>query len=373
VITPAWLIAEREFRTYASTWSFWLALLLGPLMMAGVSVLARPSGPTAVVVRVDSPDLAGPARAALAEAAAVEGSRISIGPGRGPALVVRHGAADQLRLSFSPRFPLSHAGQVLVARTLERDMARARLAQGVSRPSAQVSLAPTPSADVGGMSRFAIVLMLWLSLTGSLGMLLQAVVRERANRALETLLAAARPWEIVAGKVLGVGLVSLLVLGTWLGSAAVAAAFTPAGAGAMAAIVRSAGDPLSLARALAIYLLAFAFYGLATVALGAMARDSASAQNLSRPMFLILLAAFFVAMASAGASGPALAWLAYVPPFTPFVLLMQPGSLAGDLPGIGVLAIATGVAGWLAVFLVERAFGLSAGPILSLDFFRKRR
>ena len=51
----------------------------------------------------------------------------------------------------------------------------------------------------------------------TLRMLLQAIVRERSHRSLEGLLASTRPQEIIFGKLLGVGLLSILVLGAWLG------------------------------------------------------------------------------------------------------------------------------------------------------------
>ena len=73
-----------------------------------------------------------------------------------------------------------------------------------------------------------------------------------------------------------------------------------------------------------IYALGYAFYGSLTIALGAIARDSAAAQNLSRPMFVVLLAAFFVALFSVTTGQTGLAsWLVYLPPFAPFLLLLQ--------------------------------------------------
>jgi ABC-type Na+ efflux pump permease subunit len=173
-------------------------------------------------------------------------------------------------------------------------------------------------------------------------MLLNAVVRERSSRALETLLASASRMEIVLGKLTGVGAVSLLVIGAWLGTAAAAAPFTPAAAGPGAAVLSQLGDPAALVRAALIYVVAYLFYGLLTIALGAGARDSAQAQNLSRPMFAILLAAFFASLASVAGAAGGLSWLAWAPPFTPFILLLRgPGAIGGN----EVLAIGLTLAG----------------------------
>jgi ABC-2 type transport system permease protein len=162
--------------------------------------------------------------------------------------------------------------------------------------------------------------MLWLTLTGSLGMLLQAIARERANRALESLLASAQAWEIVAGKLVGVGAVSLLVLLSWLGSAAAFSAFLPPQTGLIGSALSALGQPLSLLRDALIYVCAFGFFGAATLVVGALARDSTSAQNLARPLFLVLLVAFFVAL---GTPEGTTTWLVYVPPLTPFLLLVN--------------------------------------------------
>jgi len=359
VIRSAWLIAEREFRTYAATWSFWLALLLGPVLLAGAFLAASaPHAPVPFRVASSDPQLAAAARRAVAEAIAVEGGRAASGSDKGAKLGVRSLPSGGAILTFDPDFPLTPSGRMLVVRTLDAQRAAAQAAAGKAPPP--LVLAPSPPEDLTQASRFAVVLMLWLSLTGSLGMLLQAVVRERSNRALETLLASTGPWAIVVGKVAGVGLVSILVLGAWLAAAGVVAALTPQSSAEMLpALLQATGDPLLLGRAGLIYLLAYAFYGLLTVAIGALARDSASAQNLARPMFLVLLVAFFVALSSAGGEKNGLAWLLYVPPFSPFILLMQPASLATEIAACILLLVSAGTAGWVATFLLQGVLGRS--------------
>lgn len=354
MIRSAGLIAGREFRTYAATWSFWVALLLGPVLLGGAFVAASgPAAPVAFRIASSDPQLAATAHAAVAEALAVEGVRAAPGTAeKGAKLHIQRLPSGRTTLTFDPDFPLSPSGRMLVLRTLEARPAAVHATTGKAQPSPFV-LTPAPPKDLTQASRFAVVLMLWLSLTGSLGMLLQAVVRERSNRALETLLASTGPWAIVMGKVLGVGLVSILVLGAWLASAGIAAALTPRSADDLSALLRAMGDPLLLGRAGLIYLLAYAFYGLLTVAIGALARDSASAQNLVRPMFLVLLAAFFIAFSSAGGERAGLAWLLYVPPFSPFILLMQPASPAAEFVACILLLVSAGIAGWVATILLQ--------------------
>jgi ABC-2 type transport system permease protein len=338
---PVLLIAERELRAYVATASFWVALGIGPLALAlALGLAALASHPAAVVVGVTAPSAAAErsAAAALTDAARLEGRAIRAvrGDTSAPTRLVVSESSEGTQIYYTGAAPpLSPVGQALVARTIERDGLAARLGV-VMASSDRVEPAAPPDGRVA--ARFALMMMLWLTLTGSLGMLLQAVVRERANRALEGLLAAASPADVVFGKLVGVGAVSLLVLGAWLGSAAALAPLAPKDAGLAAAVLGDLGDPLTLARAGLIYILAFAFYGLLTIAVGAAARDTAQAQNLSRPMFAVLLAAFFAAMASAG-GGPVTSWLAIAPPFSPFVLLaLPPGALS---PAAQISALAS--------------------------------
>lgn len=387
MIGPVRLIAEREFRTYVATASFWIALLVGPIIMAAaagaLAVSFKAPTPAPIHVVAEDPVLARMAVAALEDVAGLDGRAVAIrvGPPAAspePPLTIevrRTGPVDVL-LTQSGAPALGPLQWRLVTRTVERDVARGALATTTLAPSHSAHASPEatqpPSSGApASLGRFALVLTLWMTLTGSLGMLLQAVVRERGNRSLESLLASVRPVQIVLGKVMGVGAVSLLVLGAWMGSAAGLAILAPgvrqAGGAGLAA---SLGDPASLLRAALIYLLAFAFYGLLTVAVGVRARDAAAAQNMVRPLFGLLLAAFFVALASSIGASQRLDWLLWVPPFTPFVLLTKaPGALPllQEVASCALLLLGAVVAGRAA------AKGLSVQPVERRKKTRGRR
>ena len=337
--TPTWLIAEREFRTYVATVSFWIALAIGPIAGTGGLLLSEiPKHPEIIIVESDDASIRRAATSALQEAGTLEGRHYTFGV-TGARLSISRSSSHLMIANFDASFPLSATGRTLFVRTLERDAARRKFS-GTPPIVREVSHAVVSNGpDARSVSRFALVMLLWLALTGSLGMLLQSVVRERANRALESLLASARPWEIIFGKLLGVGAISVLVLSTWLGSAGAVSTLMPSG-GVASAVLLDLATPASLVRTCLIYLLAYGFYGSVTMVLGAMARDSATAQNLSRPMFITLLAAFLIALGSVSTGGNSLlSWLVYVPPFTPFLLLLSPPSAIALLPQILILGL----------------------------------
>jgi ABC-2 type transport system permease protein len=368
-VTPPFLLfAEREFRAYVATLSFWIALAVGPVAMAVVVALLAAAGrPTpALTISIDARSAVAWRSAATAvdEAAKLEDRRVRILPPGDDSGAVRLTVLADGRgsVAIDGPLPLSPAGRALLARTVERDAALARLGDFPQPAAGHAVAAEThsdpPAAEGSAVARFGLVMALWLTLTGSLGMLLQAVVRERANNALESLLASASPTDIVAGKVLGVGAVSMLVLAAWLGAGALLAPLAPSANGLGAALVQELSAPTALIRGALIYLLAYGFYSLVTVAIAAGARDSAQAQNLSRPMFAVLLAAFFAALFASAGAGKTLGWLLFVPPFAPFMLLLAPSvSWSQYALAIGLLAVSTLVAGKLAA---ER---LSLSPV----------
>jgi len=323
------LIAEREFKAYATTGSFWVSLLMGPMLM-GLAALAMGAmrvepASHVVSIRTERAEVADIVKGSLQEAAALSGQAVEFAPPdttAGTQITIRNGRAEVTD------------GRVnkLEAALLRRDLYSIQLADqlaaaGLEPEPRSVPKAAKPAVTTSAkpgtnpVAQFAPVFLLWLTLIGALGMLLQSVVRERANRALEHLLAGARPAEIVFGKLLGVGAVSLLVLATWMiGSAALAATSL----GSAPSMLAGLASPAAAAYAGAIYVMAFLLYGSALVCIGAFASDLPTAQNLSRPVFGLLLIIFFLAMGSVLGLGEQLAWLIWLPPFTPFMLLLSP-------------------------------------------------
>ncbi len=354
------LLAEREFTAYVASITFWVALALGPVSMAAMLALAQlspgPAGPPVSVVAIDAPDATVRATAvdAISALEALAGTPITISPERAPTRIIVQRRQGQLTLEITGRQSLPPLARAFL---LDRIALRERdeKSRPGNAPPAPLDLTPSSppgmsaSPDPGAVKRvgaFALATILWMTLTGSMGMLLQAVVRERANRGLESLLALARPIEIIIGKLAGVGAVSALVVGAWLGAGAALAVLGPHTNGLPGALMSGMTDPAALARSAGAYLMAYLLYGLATVAIGSTAGDTAAAQNLSRPLFAVLVVVFFVITATMSGTSAIVRWLVYVPPFTPFLLILESynwieQSLAIVLLLLAILAAAT--------------------------------
>ena len=113
------------------------------------------------------------------------------------------------------------------------------------------------------------------------------VAEEKSSRVVEVLLAKTRPAPLMAGKVIGIG---LLALGQLLLLAAV---------GLVAAMVTGAIDlPAEAAGTIAIvlvwFMLGFALYAILFAAAGALASRQEEVQNTTSPMTIVLVAAFML-------------------------------------------------------------------------------
>ncbi len=164
------------------------------------------------------------------------------------------------------------------------------------------------------LAAVAVGILMYLSLGIYGGAVAQGVAQEKTTRTAEVLLAAVRPRELMAGKVVGIGVCGL-------GQLAVAAA-----AGLIAnAIVHSAAVPASvwvLIPSFLLYFLAgFALYAFAVAAAGAMVARQEEVQFVTTPFSIVLLAGYLLVYAALGS--PNAIWLralSFVPPLTATIM-----------------------------------------------------
>jgi ABC-2 type transport system permease protein len=148
------------------------------------------------------------------------------------------------------------------------------------------------------------------------------VVEERTNRVVELILSTVRPSHLLAGKVIGIGLLGL-------GQLAVVAGLAVA---LLAAGVFDAPAALGASLALVVpwFALGFALYAVAYAAAGALASRQQNAETAGQPVTYTLVAAYFVGYiaVSADANG-ALATLLTVFPLTAPLVLPARSALVG--------------------------------------------
>lgn len=197
------------------------------------------------------------------------------------------------------------------------------------------------------------------------------VVQEKASRVIEVLLAAIRPLHLLAGKVLGLGVLGFgqLVLTAIIGL----------GAAAASGALDVDGDVLIAAGlALGWFAVGYAFYACAFAAAGALVPRQEELQSTTTPLTMIVLASFLLSFAVLDDPDSTLATVASFVPMTAPIIMPPRIALAEASPVevIGAFVVTAGAAAALIPFAARVYTGavLRTGAAVKLrDAWRAAR
>jgi ABC-2 type transport system permease protein len=206
---------------------------------------------------------------------------------------------------------------------------------GATRAMHAAGLTPTQQAQLAGAAPLPItalhparsstparttavvgLIILMVMLTQYLTWTLVGVMEEKSSRVVEVLLAAVRPLQLLAGKVIGIGVVVFT-------QAAAVAAFALLLGRAVGSDLLRGSAPLVLLATLLWLLLGYAFYSWLYAAAGSMAERQDQVQSLAIPLAAPIIAAYILSITVISAGNPPptyLKVLAYVPPTAPFAM-----------------------------------------------------
>lgn len=193
------------------------------------------------------------------------------------------------------------------------------------------------------ISQAALVLLFMaVMMTGS--WVLMGVTEEKTSRVAEVLLSAVRPWQVLVGKIAGVGALGLLQFSILVG-VIVFGIRRVADAPLIAEINAGLLTPL-----LIWFVLGYTLYAIAYAMVGAIAARPEDAQNAAFPMTLISLIGYFVSIFHvAGNPGSALSTvLSFIPPTAPFVVSVR--TVSDSIPlwqQVAAAAVTIAFALWL--------------------------
>jgi ABC-2 type transport system permease protein len=191
---------------------------------------------------------------------------------------------------------------------------RAQLARAAPLPIA--ALEPQRTTNAARETSTIGMIVLFILLTQYLSWTLIGVMEEKSSRVVEVLLAAVRPLQLLAGKVLGIGVVVFA-------QAAIVGAFALILGRAVGSDVLHGSSPLVLLSVVVWLLLGYAFYSWLYAAAGSMAERQDQVQSLAIPLTLPLIAGYILGIAVVSSGDPAPLYievLAYVPPTAPFAM-----------------------------------------------------
>ena len=208
----------------------------------------------------------------------------------------------------------------------------------------------TGASDRRGIA-FVAVVILYGQLLGYGFWVASGVVEEKSTRVIELLLSAITPRQLLAGKVVGIGVLGisqLLVIG-----------LVGAVIGAATGQLDVTGDLVSaVGVVLAWFVLGFALYSCAFAVAGALVPRQEEIQSVTAPLTILILASFFLSFGALDDPGSAIARvLSFVPPSAPMVMPVR--LIAGEAAAWEIvasvaltLAAATGL-----IALAARVYG----------------
>jgi ABC-type transport system involved in multi-copper enzyme maturation permease subunit len=179
---------------------------------------------------------------------------------------------------------------------------------------------------------------------------------------VELLLTTVSPRRLLAGKVLGIGLLGLAQL-VLAGGAALIAGQLAGGVGLPSAA------PETVALVVLWFVLGYIFYSVAFAAAGALVSRQEDLQTAMAPINFLLIAAFYVALivANGNPNGTVARIAAFLPPLAPMVVPAR--MVLGDMGVVGLLAavavdlLATAGLILLAARIYERAILRVGAPV----------
>ncbi len=311
---------------------------------ASVEIVALPAG---IVTDADSLDVVlGDADAVLVDGRVVTDDEVDAG----------------LRSALSAAWVQSHLLQGLTDTGL--DPAEAAAALDIP----PVEFATTDEADGNEDSgtreaaAFVGVIALFIAINSYGTWVLTGVLEEKSSRVVEVVISAIAPRALLAGKVLGIGLLGLLQL----------TVVAVVGLGTAIAIgvteVPTALVP-AVASMVVWFVLGFAFYAVGYAAAGSLATRQEDAQSAASPLAMLVLGAYLVSLLVVGPNPDSVA--AMVCSFIPFTApLAMPARIAQDAAAPWEIAVSITsmlVGTWLMIRLAasiyERSLLQTGAPI----------
>jgi ABC-2 type transport system permease protein len=210
--------------------------------------------------------------------------------------------------------------------------------------------------NTGGtiVASFVIGLMIYITLAIYGQAIMGAVVEEKETRIAEILFSSARPFELMMGKLVGVGLAGLTQLGIWVASAAVIVSIIALQTdlsslvGALPAI-----SPLMIFYFLVFFLIGFFLYASIFALIGSMVTTVQEGGQFAFPPIMIMLIGFYFSFAVVRDPNSTLSFWVSIAPF--FAPITMPVRILSETPpfwqiGLSFIINAVTIAGliWLA-------------------------
>jgi ABC-2 type transport system permease protein len=365
------LVAAREISARIRDKSFIISSVVIILLIVGsigFQVAITSGGEKSRIGVVGDTSALGPALEAQGDAVGVDVTVVGLGDEAAARSAVKDGDVDGALVdaaTSSPQLIVEDSADTSLQAVVQGAVAQLALGGQLAQAGLsaldlpEVAVSPLdPESDQNGQRIVAAI----IGVSVLYGLLIlfgqfiaQGVVEEKSSRVVELLLATMRPWQLLAGKILGLG-----VLG--LGQIVVIVVVGVGGALAFG-VVDVPGDIVGTALSVvAWFVLGYAFYAAVFAVAASLVSRQEDLGTVLMPTTLVLVAALVVGIQASGDPGGALATVtSYVPGLSPLVMPVR--QAAGDVaPGEIALAV---VLMLIAIGIIVRLGGrIYAGALL---------
>lgn len=375
----SYLAARREVRERFRSRAFRISTLIQVLAVAAIAVIVSVTGGGDSTTKVDLGTIGANGAAVTQKAerigesldlefdtreftsreaarAALEDGDIEAAVGGGPVLVTS-GLPEQAEAALAEA-----ASQTELLKGLAGEgVSTSRAAEILAASRAPVEKVDSSDDDGGQGIAFISTLLLYLALVFCGYAVAGGVVEEKSTRVVELIINAIKPRNLLAGKVVGIGLMGLmqllLVVLAGLGVAL-----------AMGEIDLPEATFQTAGLALLYFVLGFALYGCAFAVAGSIVSRQEDSNATTSPVMIVLVGAYLLSISATNDPSSSLAVVGtLLPPVAP--LIVPARAAAGELPPDQLIAsIALMIAGcalliWLAGRVYERAVLRMGAPL----------
>lgn len=197
----------------------------------------------------------------------------------------------------------------------------AQVAQQLATATVKIqALDPAPERDGGQIAAgYVAGILLFLALQTTAQLVSQGVVEEKSTRVVELLLSTIRPWQLMAGKVTGIGVIGLLQV-----VAVIAAA---AGTALTLGLLDTSSLNLgaTIAWALVWFVVGFITFSLALAALASLVSRQEDVASVTAPVLVLMIIPYVIGISIApwDPTNPIVVALSYIPFAAPMVMPMR--------------------------------------------------
>lgn len=392
------VLARREYLVRVKTKGFWIALLALPLFMGAMFVVPAlvmsKSRAELELVVVDATGRVGQALADDLDEREADGRTVAnvdvtvIEPAADRAaqaaeldrrlvaeeidawIAVDEESLAQGRVEYRGRSVSNTMTQRVLERSLSSEVREMRLVEAGYDPEAiaalleDVSLSTVKVSERGSRAEageagfflaYGLFFLLYMVLLIWGQQVLQGVLEEKSSRVVEVVASAARPFDLMMGKLLGIGAAALTQFAVWM--ATVAALTAPQVLGLLSVLPADVGLPeIRVEQVLlivAFFVLGFFVYSSMYAAVGAAFENLQDAQNMVFiPTMSIVLPIFFMFPVINDSSSPLAVIVSLVPLLTP---ILMPLRIAVEMPPWWQLALALALTAGFVVLMVKLA------------------